>query len=505
MLFNSVLYFIFLSITYTIYWISPEKGKKYILIIASLFFYSFWGFQDEGIVGLRWTLLFLSMITITHIANVLMFKFPEHKKKILFIEIIIVIGNLSFFKYYSFFVNILLDLNFNFEFLNISFALPLAISFYTFQILAYSIDIYRKNIQEKKSFFDYLLFIAFFPQLIAGPIMRFTDFFNQKPALREEYIYRGLWLILSGLFKKILIADPMGNLISPVFLMPNTYSFEQILLGGFGFSIQVYCDFSGYTDLARGSAYLFGYQIPENFLAPFFSRSARELWQRWHITLATWLRDYIYIPLGGSKISEIRTYINQIITFSLGGLWHGADYTYIVWGTMWGVLLAIERFFENVLKIKTVPQKNIILIVLKVLLIMYFFILGALMFRSQDVMLENHKIRSVEIMMDLLKGSYINHSNKLKNEFIEKNGDYEFIEKVMGKNFLEMNKINFLDQFFLLMLLTIFFHIIQYKQNLFIKLEKYNFYLLLLAYAIVLGFLIPAFSLSGHQFIYFVF
>lgn len=505
MLFNSILYFIFFFIVFILYWSTPEKLRKYVLLFASIIFYATWGLMEEGIYGIRWSILFFLIILVSHISNLMMFRYPQRKKIILFFLIILLIGNLSFFKYLNFFKKFLLDLGIQTKiFLNFdTIFLPLAISFYTFQIIAYSVDVYRGTIQEKRNFIDFFLFIIFFPQLIAGPIMRYSDFFPKKPILSSKNIYTGSWYILQGLVKKVLVADPMGILISNVFLYPETFTNYQILLGGMGFSIQVYCDFSGYTDIARGSALLLGYDIPENFSAPFFSRSAREMWQRWHITLATWLRDYIYIPLGGSRISEFRTYINQIITFALGGFWHGADYTYIAWGSFWGVLLAIERFFENVLKIKTVPQKNIILVVLKVLFIFYLFVLGALMFRANSVKFPEKEFRSVEIMLQLLKGSFLNTNSKLKNEFLENHGDLDFIEKIMGKEFFKMNEIPYLDTFIAMVLLTILFHIIQYKKDF---IEKFNHPILIFLLAgIIGGILLPSLAKTGSQFIYFVF
>lgn len=505
MLFNSILYFIFFFIVFILYWSTPEKLRKYVLLFASIIFYATWGLMEEGIYGIRWSILFFLIILVSHISNLMMFRYPQRKKIILFFLIILLIGNLSFFKYLNFFKKFLLDLGIQTKiFLNFdTIFLPLAISFYTFQIIAYSVDVYRGTIQEKRNFIDFFLFIIFFPQLIAGPIMRYSDFFPKKPILSSKNIYTGSWYILQGLVKKVLVADPMGILISNVFLYPETFTNYQILLGGMGFSIQVYCDFSGYTDIARGSALLLGYDIPENFSAPFFSRSAREMWQRWHITLATWLRDYIYIPLGGSRISEFRTYINQIITFALGGFWHGADYTYIAWGSFWGVLLAIERFFENVLKIKTVPQKNIILVVLKVLFIFYLFVLGALMFRANSVKFPEKEFRSVEIMLQLLKGSFLNTNSKLKNEFLENHGDLDFIEKIMGKEFFKMNEIPYLDTFITMVLLTILFHIIQYKKDF---IEKFNHPILIFLLAVIIGgILLPSLAKTGSQFIYFVF
>ncbi|MFN3603644.1 MAG: MBOAT family O-acyltransferase [Leptonema sp. (in: bacteria)] len=506
MLFNSILYLLFFFVVFFFYWILKEKLRKYLLVFASMIFYATWGLNEEGLLGIRWSFHFFGMILISHFFNILMGKYPKHKKTILFFLILILVGNLVFFKYSVFLKRIFLDLGFPLKFLENykGVFLPLAISFYTFQIIAYSVDMYRGHIKEQRSFIDYFLFIIFFPQLIAGPIMRYSDFFYQKPVLEEKNVYLGSWYFLQGLVKKVLIADPMGNLISVVFQYPETFINYQILLGGVGFSIQVYCDFSGYTDIARGSALLLGYNIPENFNAPFFSRSARELWQRWHITLATWLRDYIYIPLGGSKISEFRTYLNQIITFTIGGFWHGADYTYIAWGSFWGFLLSIERFVENKLKINTIPTKNVFLIVLKVLLIFYLFSLGALMFRANPVQFPEKEYRSVEIMIQLLKGSFMNTSSKIKEEFIQNKGDYEFIKNTMGENFLEMNQIPYLDTYLVMFLMTLVFHILQYQSKL---IENYATRLWLLVFMFMLfgGIIIPALAKTGNQFIYFVF
>lgn len=506
MLFNSILYFIFFFTVFSLYWLFTDSLRKYILLFSSIIFYATWGLSEEGILGIRWSLHFISIIVISHISNLMMWKFPKQKKFILFILIFILIGNLAFFKYSNFFRKLLFDLGISLEFFSHykGIFLPLAISFYTFQILAYSIDLYRGVIKEKRNFVDYFLFIVFFPQLIAGPIMRYSDFFYQKPVLEAKKVYIGSWYILQGLLKKVLVADPMGDLIFPIFYMPETFTNLGILLGGVGFSIQVYCDFSGYTDLARGSAMLLGYTIPENFNAPFFSRSAREMWQRWHITLATWLRDYIYIPLGGSKLSEFRTYINQIITFTIGGFWHGADYTYIAWGSFWGFLIAIERFIENVFKIKTVSEKNKILIFLKILFIFYLFSLGALMFRANSISFPEKEYSSVEVMYQLLKGSFFNGKDKLKDEFLESEGDIVFIHNTMGENYLNMNEIPFLDTFMVLALMTLAFHILQLNPVLIDKYISHPVFLFFLA-GIVGGILLPALAKSGNQFIYFVF
>ena len=360
MLFNSFLFLLFFAAVYVIYWLLPSRYRPGVLIIGSVIFYATWGLNREGWWGIRWTVHFIGLVVLNYFMVEWMLRHHARRKMIMALTVIINLLNLALFKYFGFFVRMTADLGLDLPpFVeNMNLFLPLAISFYTFQLTAYVVDVYRGVITEEIKFSRFFLFILFFPQLIAGPIMRSTDFLPQSAFIDKERIYRGCWLFISGLIKKVLVADPMSSIVSAVFAAPELYTGWSIMLAGMSFSVQIYCDFSGYTDIARGSALLLGYDIPENFKAPFFSASARELWQRWHITLATWLRDYIYFPLGGSKVSAGRTYINQIITFALGGLWHGADYTYVLWGTMWGVLLAGERMIEQLLGLKTTPDKN---------------------------------------------------------------------------------------------------------------------------------------------------
>ncbi|MCB1168727.1 MAG: MBOAT family protein, partial [Leptospiraceae bacterium] len=260
-----------------------------------------------------------------------------------------------------------------------------------------------------------------------------------------------------------------------------------------------------YTDIARGSALLLGYDIPENFKAPFFSASARELWQRWHITLATWLRDYIYFPLGGSKVSAGRTYVNQIITFTLGGFWHGADYTYIAWGAMWGVLLALERFIEQVLGWKTTPEKNVPLKIMKIAFMFVLFSIGALMFRAQPVQYKTIQVSSTEIMGEMLSGVFTHGSHHLASEYQEAGGDVATMESVFGSEVFRSQEIGQLETIGFMFLALLLFHWIQYTPAHFQRFRKYEFWLILILGALLGGWMLPALSQSGHQFIYFVF
>ncbi len=344
MIFTSTLFFVFFLITYISYWLwNGRKYREWILMIASLVFYASWNppflLHLLGIVLLNY--LFLGPIARTK------------SKTLLRIIVIIDLLNLALFKYFYFVTdNLFYVTNWSlFDTSSMSFRiiLPLAISFYTFQVMAYVVDVYRGKVREIPSLFHFTLFLLFFPQLVAGPIMRAMDFFPklEKLKIHKTAIYTGLFLIGLGACKKILIADNLGVLIDPVFARPKEYGSLSLLLATIGFTWQVYSDFSGYTDVARGCALLFGFNIPSNFKAPFFSKNIHELWRKWHITLGTWLKDYIYIPLGGSRISEVRTNLNQTITFALGGLWHGANWTFLAWGLFHGFFLFVERFMER--------------------------------------------------------------------------------------------------------------------------------------------------------------
>jgi D-alanyl-lipoteichoic acid acyltransferase DltB (MBOAT superfamily) len=262
--------------------------------------------------------------------------------------------------------------------------LPLAISFYTFQLIGFQVDAGRKNLPERIPFSDFCLFIFFFPQLIAGPILRGHQFFHQikrdkskKPVALNLVFY----FVLSGIAKKVLIADNLAPLAEEIFANPKLYTPQSLMLGLYIFSIQLYCDFSGYTDMARGMALIFGYHLPSNFSSPYFSASLAEFWRNWHKTLSQWLRDYVYFPLGGSKISEFRTCFNLFLTMVLAGVWHGANYTFLIWGALHGLGLVIERFLARYRIWEDIRVVHILKILFTFHLILFSFIL----FRADNI------------------------------------------------------------------------------------------------------------------------
>src|SRR5690606_5593996 len=257
---------------------------------------------------------------------------------------------LGVFKYFNFFVsstNELINIvGFDYHLSTIEVLLPVGISFYTFQSLSYMIDIHRHELKPRKKFVDYALFVSFFPQLVAGPIVRASEFFKQLDEKRHfsfDMAQSGVMLIMVGLVKKVVFADNLALFVDPVFNNPESYSGLMTLMAVYGFAFQIYFDFSGYTDIAIGVAKLLGFTFPRNFMHPYISLSIKDFWRRWHMTLSRWLRDYLYISLGGNRKGTLMTARNLFLTMFLGGLWHGASWNFAIWGVLHGVYLSIER------------------------------------------------------------------------------------------------------------------------------------------------------------------
>ncbi len=336
MLFNSVDFAIFLPIVFILYWFVAYKNLKIqnvLLVIASYVFYGLWDWR------------FLSLILFSTLVDfcigILLSKENHEKKRKLFlwISIIVNLGFLGFFKYYNFFVDnfatvfSLFGTKFNTSSLTI--VLPVGISFYTFQTLSYTIDVYRKKLNPTQDFISFAAFVSFFPQLVAGPIERATNLlpqFYKKREFNYDKAIDGSRQILWGLFKKIVIADNCAIYANDIFANYQTQSGSTLLLGAFFFTFQIYGDFSGYSDIAIGTARLFGFDLKKNFAFPYFSRDIAEFWRRWHMSLTTWFRDYIYIPLGGSRGSTLNKVKNTFIIFLISGFWHGANWTFVAWG-----------------------------------------------------------------------------------------------------------------------------------------------------------------------------
>lgn len=351
MVFNSATFLLFFIVVYFLYWLINNKLKvgyrNGFTIVASYVFYGWWDWR------------FLSLIAFSSIADyflgILLNRQSVRFKRriILSTSIFINIGILGFFKYFNFFIDSLnqaLSLtSFSFSTNTLNIILPVGISFYTFQTLSYTIDIYKKKISPTKDILSFLAFVSFFPQLVAGPIERASHLLKQfqyKKTFNYNQNISGLRLVLWGFFKKVVIADNFGVLADSCFNIETPISGLTTTLGALFFAFQIYADFSGYSDIAIGIARMMGFDLMTNFKTPYFSRSFSEFWRRWHISLSTWFRDYLYIPLGGNKVKSYRIYLNIFITFLVSGLWHGANFTFIIWGALHGLVLLIEKRFN---------------------------------------------------------------------------------------------------------------------------------------------------------------
>jgi alginate O-acetyltransferase complex protein AlgI len=357
MIFNSFIFLIFLGIVLPIFYLLPTKtGKNSFLLIVSYIFYGYWDW--------RFCLLLTLTTLIDYYVGKALYKAdePKRRKTLLTISLVINLGILGFFKYFNFFVGSFQDMCSLFgvtvDYLHLNIILPVGLSFYIFHNISYIMDIYRNKIEPTDNLIDFGLFVVFFPQLVAGPIGRAAVLLPQlqkKLSPSKEQIRGGVVLIISGLFRKVMIGDTSGRFVDHIFGHLEAYKSFEIICGLILFTVQIYADFSGYTHIARGTAKLFGVELMKNFEQPYLARNIGEFWNRWHISLSTWLRDYLYIPLGGNKKGKNRTYFNLMITMILGGLWHGASWNFVVYGALHGVYLSVHRMFFNHAKAK--PEK----------------------------------------------------------------------------------------------------------------------------------------------------
>jgi alginate O-acetyltransferase complex protein AlgI len=387
-LFNSLGFLVFLPIVIAVYWLLNHRWQNYFLLAASLFFYACWD----------WRFVFLLLLTV--VVDFLVARSLEsmqqrgaptaRRKLVLALSMATNLAVLGFFKYYDFFASsfqtLLQSLGLGIGIHALNIILPVGISFYTFQSMSYTIDVYRGELPATKSFLDFTLFVCFFPHLVAGPIMRAVDMMPQVTQPRRvtrQQILDGFYLIMWGYWKKVFVADNLAPVANHVFALPRATGFET-LIGVYAFAIQIYCDFSGYTDIARGVAKLMGFELILNFNLPYFSTSPREFWTRWHISLSNWLRNYLYIPLGGNRQSGAKTHRNLMITMVLGGLWHGAAWNFAFWGFYQGFLLVVHRLLQPLLALVKVTSsvKHGVLIAIEALLTFQLTCYGWLLFRA---------------------------------------------------------------------------------------------------------------------------
>ena len=356
MKFNSWEFPLFFLIVWGVYLCLKRKPQNIWLLVASYFFYGWWD----------WRFCFLlALSTVTDYVCALLMGNPQqegqtggwgarYRKYVLFFSLATNLGILGFFKYFNFFADsferVIITFGFQPDFITLNIILPIGISFYTFQTMAYVIDVYRGKEKPCVNFVEFALYVGYFPLLVAGPIERASNLlpqFAKERNITPAQFYSGIQLVFWGFFKKIFIADGVAPYVNQCFSDPGSYNGFSLLMGVYLFALQIYGDFSGYTDIARGVSRLFGIEACPNFRQPYLSANITEFWRRWHISLSSWLRDYLYISLGGNRCGKIRTYIHLMLTMLLGGLWHGAAWTFVIWGGLHGLYLAVHKAFTG--------------------------------------------------------------------------------------------------------------------------------------------------------------
>lgn len=349
MLFNSGVFLKFFAAFLLLYWLVRNHltARNVLIVVASYLFYGWWNYKFLSL------LLFSSLLDYGVGLGLDQLKDPRWRKALLIASLAASLSILGFFKYYNFFVEsfavLLHDLQIPFHPKTLDIILPVGISFYTFQTMSYVIDVYRRQMPATRNLLHFLAYVSFFPQLVAGPIERAHHLlpqFAQTRRITRPMLEEGLWLMLWGMFKKVVLADNLAPLVEMVYHNSN-FSAPTVMLGTLAFGIQIYCDFSGYSDIARGTARILGFDIMSNFNLPYAATTIREFWQRWHISFSTWLRDYLYISLGGNRRGPARTYLNILLTMLLGGLWHGAAWNFVLWGLWHGAGLIVYRLFSR--------------------------------------------------------------------------------------------------------------------------------------------------------------
>ena len=355
MVFNSLHFVWFFIVVYCVYRLLPHRGQNWLLLVASYYFYAAWDWRFLGL------LIASTLVDFTCARALARTTSPGRRRGFLVLSLGFNLSLLGFFKYFNFFADSLHDvfgaLGWNLDFVTLQILLPVGISFYTFVTMSYVIDVYRREIPATRDLLDFAVFVAFFPHLVAGPILRAASLLSQIDAPRHitrDQLRDGAWLIAWGYFQKIFVADNLAGLANSAFDASGQQTGVNILLGVYAFAFQIYGDFAGYSNIARGTSKLMGIELIENFRFPYLVRTPQAFWRNWHISLSTWLRDYLYIPLGGSRGSEWQTRRNLFITMVLGGLWHGAAWTFVLWGIYHGLLLIAYRAAERAAWIRQV-------------------------------------------------------------------------------------------------------------------------------------------------------
>lgn len=382
MVFTSLHFVVFFAVVYAIYRVLPHRGQNWLLVLASYYFYAAWDWR------------FLSLLVGSTVVDYAVARAidaardPGRRKHLLWLSLAFNFGMLGFFKYFDFFADSLARvfdaLGWHLDPITLHVILPIGISFYTFMSVSYVIDVYRREIPATRSLLDFAVFVAFFPHLVAGPILRASLLLPQISAPRRiaaRQIRDGAWLIAWGVFQKMFVADNLAGLVESVFGASASPSGGDILVASYAFAFQIYGDFAGYSNMARGMSKLMGIELNVNFRFPYFVTSPQAFWRHWHISLSTWLRDYLYIPLGGNRGSSLAIKRNLMITMALGGLWHGAAWTFVIWGLYQGLVLVVARAITDRGRALTATWQHVLLGVVMFHVTCY----GWLIFRARSV------------------------------------------------------------------------------------------------------------------------
>jgi D-alanyl-lipoteichoic acid acyltransferase DltB (MBOAT superfamily) len=388
MLFNSIDFAVFLPLVFILYWFFAQKNLKLqnlLIVIVSYVFYGWWDWRFLSLIIFSTVVDYFVGVELSKQEN------KTKRKVLLWTSILVNLGFLGFFKYYNFFLDNFITA---FSFFGnpisasgLNVILPVGISFYTFQTMSYSIDVYQRKLAPTKDFIAFSAFVCFFPQLVAGPIERATHLlpqFYKKRKFHYSQAVEGIKLIIWGLFKKIVVADNCAFFVNKIFDNPEAYSSGELSVGMVFFAFQIYCDFSGYSDIAIGISKLFGFDLMINFKFPYFSRDIAEFWRRWHISLSTWFRDYVYIPLGGSRGSKLFQMRNVMIIFLVSGFWHGANWTYVVWG-LFHALLFLPLLLFNINRSHLITKSYGFVDFVKIVLTFFLVCIAWVFFRADTI------------------------------------------------------------------------------------------------------------------------
>lgn len=384
LLFNTGLFLVLFVLFLTVY--NGLSSYPRLKMIAAILFSAYFYYKSS-----EWCVLILFGVCVfDYFLGIKLSRMSDvrGRKLAVAVNVIVNVGMLVWFKYFNMLADAFMSI-ISAEFRPFEVFLPAGISFFTFRSISYIVDIYRRELEPCRNFLDYTFYLTFFPPLLAGPVVRAKDMLPQiaeRPRATHEMCSEGLFLIMTGLIKKVVIADYIsGNFVDRIFDNPMLYSGFENLLGCVGFTVQLYCDFSGYSDMAIGIALLLGYRFKDNFAAPFKAQSPTEFWRRWHISLSTWLRDYIYIPLGGNRCSKTRAYFNQFITMVIGGLWHGASWMYIIWGAYHGALLVLHKSIKKVWRLPDAMRERAETVFANRLITFALVVIGFTFFRASSL------------------------------------------------------------------------------------------------------------------------